>query len=338
MTNLQVFRSDKAGDSDWGRLCELSSRTTIFQKPEFINIISKIFGTGIDIHNLKSGENIRAGVVLFNKLKMGFRVTVHPSVIFYNSLLMAPFSSQKNTEQIFEANTRWTSVMEAIEKQYSYAVLVTFPGERLPLPIIWREWLVEPQYTAVIPLQDITHQWSVVDKDVRRVVRLGKKENLNFKTEGKPLELFGLLQQSYRRDNILPPLNRSTFLNFVQEAIGTGLGRIFTISTSNGKTLSAAFVLEDEPRVYGLFLGRNTTVQPNIGTVNLLWKICEHYASRGFSHFDLGGLQRESIARFKLKFGAEIMPHFKIHYFKNRRIRFLFDIKSRLNLLLRKSF
>lgn len=313
-------------DLRWSFLQKHSLGFSVFQREDFLKIIESEFGIKPVRYLCLKRDEPKGGVVVFVRSRNRISVALTPYFIFYNSIVTVRPESERLFSQIQHQHHVENALLEFLETEYPIISFHTWPHQMDVRAYLWRNWQAVPAYTTLLKINNLNELWENVDKDVRRLIRKGAEDALRFETQCEPGDLFRLLHQTYEKDALTPPIPEKQFVSFAGKLVAAGLASICGVFDKNSQLLAGALVLEDKPTIFGLFLGRNTQVQPNPGSVNLLWHIAEHYSNRGFTRFDLGGAMISSIANFKLKMGASLLSTYQLMKFKNSWYKGLYQL------------
>ena len=306
----------------WKRLKKNTGDSSVFHHPQFVTVLAEVLGREVAAPVALKGEDVMGGALFFPVRRAHRRVASLPFFVYTPLLSLESQSPRSNRRrqhfrEIINAIASWA------EKQFAFAEMRLPPEMDDIRGFLWRGWQADVEYTALLPLNDA---WlENAEKDVRRVLR--NVSGYKLTADPKPAELYELLSKSYSTDHLNPPLPRKLFLPLLEKWIAAGLGEIYGIRGSEGKLLSAAFILKSLPKIYGLFLGRDVTVPANHSSVILLARIAEIFQRRGYVEFDLGGAMAPAIARFKENLGSEIKPYYVVRHFASPTVKCLYALK-----------
>ncbi len=321
--HITVEAAPGVTSGSWERLSKNTGDCSVFHHPQFVSILAEVLGREVVSAVTLRGEDAVGGT-LFLPVRRGPWMVASLPFFMYSPLLFLESQSPRlnrrlqNRREILDAIANWA------EKQFAFTEMRLQPEIDDVRGFIWRRWQVSVEYTALLPLNEA---WlDKADKDVRRILR-NVSSGYKLTTDTKPAALYELLRKSYSTDRLNPPLPRNQFIRLLEKWVLAGLGEIYGITGPEGRLLSAAFILKSQPKIYGLFLGRDVAVPANHSTVILLSRVAEIFQRQGYLEFDLGGAMAPAIARFKENLGASIRPYYIVRHFSSPAVKCLYALK-----------
>ena len=319
---IDIFKSDK-----WDEFISRSSLGTLFQSSPYVKSVREAFNRPVETICVIHGGEILGGVILYSGKHFGLSYVPRPYFIPYNGFILSDFPDVSYYyRKISLQNSVLTLLRDELEKRYLYCSLQQTQELTDLRNLLWHGWHITPEYTVIIPLQGNRDLFSRVDRYQRRRIRTLETEDLTFSEEIIPQEFFTLMEKSYHSHRLQPPLSGDKWIRFVKLLQNNDLARTFGLKIGD-KLVTALLTVEGEPKVYGLFSGREVGSEYSGMEIYLIWKVMEYYRSKNFENFDLLGAMVPSIAKTKLELGGILKRSDSLLYYKNKMIRSLVSME-----------
>ena len=319
---IDIFKSDK-----WDEFISRSSLGTLFQSSPYVKSVREAFNRPVETICVTHGGEILGGVILYSGKHFGLSYVPRPYFIPYNGFILSDFPEVSYYyRKISLQNSVLTLLRDELEKRYLYCSLQQTQELTDLRNLLWHGWHITPEYTVIIPLQGNRDLFSRVDRYQRRRIRTLETEDLTFSEEIIPQEFFTLMEKSYHSHRLQPPLSGDKWIRFVKLLQNNDLARTFGLKIGD-KLVTALLTVEGEPKVYGLFSGREVGSEYSGMEIYLIWKVMEYYRSKNFENFDLLGAMVPSIAKTKLELGGILKRSDSLLYYKNKMIRSLVSME-----------
>jgi len=327
VADYKIVYLDPTDWNQWDRFVGQTPQGSIFQTSAYINCVKKAFERPAEIVTVFRRNRLVGGVVLYPQKHFGLPYVGTPFFVPRNGFILDEFKeSFFYYKRINSRNKVLELLLKEIESRFVFCALQQSSEEDLR-QLMWKNWQFIPDYTVVVYLQQNKDIFQQMDKDVRRRIRIFEKTGFKFEQLKQLNPVYKLLEESYGRHGLNPPIARSHFIEFSQSLLNSNLGKCFAVN-QGGEISAFALVVENFPAVYGLFSGRNFIKAYSNAELYLQWRIIQEYQANGYKIFDMLGGMVPSIAKVKLELGGRLVRRDNVRYFRNRFYEFLFDIEA----------
>lgn len=314
----------------WDEFVKESPQGTIFQTFSYIQCVTEAFQRPAKILSVWGRNRIVGGVVLYPLKRWGLSYATTPYFIPYNGFLLHHFNeSSFYYRRTYLQNKALAMLMNEIGKTFAFVDLHQSPSLEDMRELIWKKWQFTPEYTVLVHLQRGEDLLQFVERDQRRRIRNFESQNIKFQPITEMEALYQLMEKSYFRHRIHPPLPRELFLTFTKDLLERQLAACHGIFR-NDEFLSAVLTVEDFPTVYALFSGKTDTDDASSAELYLFWKIIQYYRGKSFQTIDFLGAMVPSIAKIKMELGGVLQRSDRTVNYRNKLIETFAGINNRI--------
>jgi hypothetical protein len=261
------------------------------------------------------GDTLRAGAVLFEKRKGPYRAATLPPLVQYVTPLLDALLRETD---VHHDRSALGALLTTVADAFHQAQFVLHPSLADVRPLQWAGWRVEPAYTYRIDLSassSVTAGWSSNPK------RTLKKESDAFEIAEGPSwtsEAIALVEASHARQEQELGVAPEAAWALGQRLANDGLVRVF-VARRGGAAEAGLLVLTDG-RTAHYWLAGST---PGPAMTVLLGHVLGQLRDDGVAVFDFVGANTPSIAEFKRRFGATLVPYFRARHTARPELRLL---------------
>ncbi|MDR0467111.1 MAG: GNAT family N-acetyltransferase [Deltaproteobacteria bacterium] len=267
--------------------------------------------------------------------------------IIHNGLLFAPPAPQQNRSQIISERFDIASAAAAfLAGRYERVELALAPQCRDIRPFLWHNWgtgkamyRADVRYTAYADLTGFAGAeapeeiplFAELSCSRRQEVRKARKEHAHTTEEGDANGLTAFYALTLRRQNIEPEPERLEELRFfAADLLSAGMARLFVACMPGGAPAAMALFGRDAKRAYYLFGAGDPALRGTpCGTV-VLWDAFAALARSGCRELDMEGVNSPQRGWFKLSFGAELLPYYRLVLEHGARQPFADEVRLRM--------
>ena len=290
----------------WKSVLESASEGSPYQLPEYLFALATATGANVKLLGAfgKSGD-LEGGVGLYTTNSVLGDVATSRLMLYYNG----PFVKQSKSSYPQKRESHRRNVLQAIESHLSQSALRSVRFKVRCASDDYRSflangWTARPVYSYVIPLDNIAHQWRLVDANVKRLVRRGQKEGLRLNVDGDFDSFYEMHVEMHNRKGSPIYFCKPVFRALVQSLTKHRIGRIFQVSSPSGDPLASQLVLYGSGKVAHMLSAAGFSSAQNTGcNAFLRWQVCEWLAAHSYDALDLTDAHNPSVARFKAQFG-----------------------------------
>jgi len=298
----------------WERLVAESPQATACSDLRFAAHVEAALGLPVQVAAVWEDEVLRAGAVLFEKRKGPYRAAALPPLVQYvTPLLDAPL---RETD-VHHHRSALDALLATVAGAFDQTQFVLHPSLDDARVLQWNGWDVTPAYTYRIDLSAdaVTSGWSSNPK------RTWKKERDAFEmAEGAEWtsEAIALVEASHARQDESMGVEPEAAWTLARALAEDGLVRTF-VARRDGIAEAGLLVLSDGQTAHYWLAGS----KPGPAMTVLLGHVLGQIRADGVAWFDFVGANTPSIAEFKRRFGATLIPYFRARHTARPELRLL---------------
>jgi len=309
-SDLQIRQVEKAEYPKWRAVLAAAPEGTNYQLPEYLAALSEVTGGSSRLLGIFRGKTeLLGGIGLYLRpTRLGTAATSR-LLLYYNGPFLEPAPS--NFPYRRESYRR--ELLEALEahlrqERLEYVRFKARETENDYRPFVHRGWTAEPFYSYEIPLRDLEAQWSLIDKNLRRLIRRGRECGLTFTEHGDFESFFDMHEEIHRRKDGPIYLPRNEFRHFTNTLVKNDIGRLFQVSLPSGEPIASQLVLlGPHPVAHTLAAAAFAEHQSTGCNALLRWNTCEWLSARGHTSVDLTDAHNPTVAKFKSSLGSTLV-------------------------------
>jgi hypothetical protein len=311
-------------DDNWDKLVESSSTSTPFSLSSFIKPLNGNFKAFL----CKKGNEIVAGCLVAVDLN-GKKVIGH-DLIVHDGIFFRDFKKLNRAQTCSEQFKALQAIAEFLVENFSH-ISITLPPMILDIRAFqWVHYHEDKpmyqesiQYTGVVDISLFLNQKILQENDLylqasvsrRQEIRYGIEKGVAVSQSYNVETFLTLYQQTFDRQDIelssdLIPQMRALILNLIKD----DRVLLFEARTSAGELGSMAVFLIMGDTGYYLFGASDYEYRNTHTGTAVLWQAFSRLAERGINKVDLEGVNSPARGWFKLSFGAEIQPYYRLTY------------------------
>ena len=310
-------------DEKWDAFVEASPTGTLFSLARYMSAVRVPVRT---FWCLRKQER-RAAVAVCENAD-GSAAVLHDFII-HNGLLFAPPAPQQNRSQILSERFDIASDTAAfLAGRYERVELALAPQVCDIRPFLWHNWgagqamyQADVRYTAYADLAGFAGAGTPAEVPLfadlaysrRQEVRKARKEGVQTTEEEDADGLAAFYALTLRRQNIKPEPERLEELRLLAAGLlQAGMARLFVSRMPGGEPAAMALFGWDAKRAYYLFGAGDPALRGTPCGTAVLWDAFDALARSGCRELDMEGVNSPKRGWFKLSFGAEILPYYRL--------------------------
>ncbi len=302
----------------WDALLDGSEQEMPFAALDFSEAIAATFGLGIRLAvALAADGSLAGGVTLFERQRGPYRTVVVPPLAAYTPFVLAQSLSET------DVNTR-RSVVDALlpflERRYHALAFHLHPSFTDVRPFTWSGYLAQPRYTYVQAIDAPDVLLGRASKSVRKRIRRDGDRFIFAEDPGALGELSRLIEAVFDRQEAEPPLARDQRARVLRPLLGSGLARLFTLTSEGEASPSAVQALLSRGREAALLMCGS---RPGAAQTVLIHRLGQMLHAEGVGRLDFVGANLPSVAEFKRSFGAPLATYYRVERYRRPELRAL---------------
>lgn len=307
---------DPAARAQWARLCAGSQQHTVFSRLDFAELLGRAMRLPLEIGLVvDDAGRPRAGLLLYVKRRGPYRAAAQPVLSTVHTPVLDGCLSEAD---VHHGRAPLDALLELVASRVHQATLCLHPSLADVRPLAWHGWRLRPAYTYRIsldPTKAPTDGWS------ENPLRLLQRERAAHRVDEDPGaidRIVDLVAASHRRGGERLALPPARLVDLAAELAAGGLARPF-IARKGAEPAAGTILLSDGRTAYYWMAGS----APGAAMTVLLAEALERLRVEGVRHFDLVGANRPSIAEFKRRLGAHLVPYFRARVSTRPELRLL---------------
>jgi hypothetical protein len=308
-TDIEVRRVEPSEYPEWRKVLASSNEGSAYQMPEYLEALADATGGKFKILGLyRNQTELLGGIGLYLKKTYLGTAATSRLLLYYNG----PFLRPAPSALAYRRESYRNELLGVLEKHLRSEGLesILFKAREAECDyrsFISRGWSAKPFYSYLIPLHDIDNQLSLVDKNLRRLIRRGRELGLTFTENGDFNSFFDMHEETHRRKRSPMYLPRDNFRQFVDTLVTKEIGRLFQVSLPSGEPIASQLVLTGQhPVAHTLAASAFESHQSTGCNALLRWNTCKWLSAKGYEAIDLTDAHNPSVAKFKRSLGATL--------------------------------
>jgi hypothetical protein len=302
----------------WDDLRRRSPQRAATAHPALAEAVTEVHGWPAYVAGVWEGDRLRAGALVHTKRWGPYRAAALPPLLVPSPLLLdGPLAEA----EVHARETPLDALLNVLARHVHQASLVLHPSLTDARPFTWAGWRVHPAYTyrlALAPGRDVTEGWS---GGPRRLLRQSG-EGYEWEVGAEVSEVVALVAESHRRQG--QGFDAARARGLAERAVAAGLAEVFVVRRQGAAEAGLVALHDGETAHYWLAGSR-----PGPAMTVLLAEALARLRDLGVRRFDFYGANTPSIAEFKRRFGAELVPYFRARLVTRPELRALDGLLSR---------
>ena len=293
--------------------------------------------------------SIAAGVALCIDKNKARQTRVLHSFSQYSTFLFAPSQTADKDRSTRRKMEMATAIAQTLETAgFESITLSHHPSMPDVRALMWRNWVVSPEYTFLVDLNSLGGLPSFAHAQ-RNKINKGLRAGLLFRSHNslEHLEerIVSILAKTFVRQQIdttrLDPCigGLEGYRRFLKAIKPEGTIRIYEAVHPDGTTTAMRVGLIGPNNTYYDWLAGNDPQYNSIGASSfLISNILTSLKAEGISRFDFGGANTPTIAAFKQAFNGDLICGFRTYWHSSRIVHRGTRLAGKLSWFLRKKF
>jgi len=302
-------------DEHWDQLVAASPDGTIFCTSVYLSALD----VTAEVYVVRKGQEPVALVLLAS----------HDFVI-YSGVMHIP-QQKKNRSQLYSDRYRINEfVAEELPARYATVEFQLPPSEVDIRAYQWYrygeeapKYAIDVRYTSVIDITGFretdvleeTPLFAETSVSRKQEIRYARRAGVTTEERFDPDAFTQLYARVFNRQSLTVDETARREMHALLTALETaGKGRMFAAYTAEGALGSMAYFAVDEKRAYYLFGANDPEYRrQHVGSA-VIWEALPVLARAGIDEVDLEGINSPHRGWFKLSFGGDIRPYYRVRY------------------------
>ena len=311
--------------SDWDIFNLKSKDSSVFANTDYLKSTNAKLG----LYKILNSDEIRAQIFLVEN-DCGDEV-IEDDLVIYSGIIFGNSTNNQNKAQVLSERFDILSFfIKEITKKYKKINLSLNPSIKDIRPFQWHNYKKKEyifttniKYTSYIDIKDFKRDRDLLNIECfrnasssrRQEIRYSKKNKLKF-SKSSNIEIFlRFYKDSLTKQSIfIPEKEINRIRNLLNDLIALGIAHIFCSHNIEGEIASIAIFIVEEFKAYYMFGASNHEERNSFSGTHVLWESFFELAEMGIQLVDLEGVNSPKRGWFKLSFGGELIPYYKVSY------------------------
>jgi hypothetical protein len=286
----------------WDVLVQESPQGSVFCRSWWLRAL----GGDVRVLGLFERGQLLAGMPMYFEQRLGLPLCIMPKLTQSWGVVMQRLSGKKTT--VASKEMAILSAFARHLKTYSAYVQAFHPSLQNWLPFYWNGFKQTSRVTYVLDdLRDVTAIWEGIEHSTRQSIRKAQDCGLTIAPCSVD-ELLDAEEKTFTRQGRRPQHSRQLVHDLYRAAKQNEAGECFAVRDDTRRVYSAAFLVWDRQRAYGLINGSDPELRKSNANYLLMWHTIEFAAKRSAA-YDFGGSMVETIEQFLRCFGGKQVPY-----------------------------
>lgn len=317
---MEVRRLPREDWAGWDRAMRGSPNASVFLGPDWLEGILPFAPGCLEVLGVYESRTLVAGACCYlHREKIGTGVRPPAFTPVHAPWLRAAARKDRASveQERLEALTALCAAVSRLGAFAEFFLPVGFPDLR---PFQWAGWETRARYTYRLERSAPGVLEAGFSHDIRKQVAKARREGLR----AEPLEdldvLAGLWMETAKRNRVAAPYSRADFMAMLERQRGPGRLQAWVARLPDGTPVAARAAVLDGEIAHDWVAG---SVREHFDSGATPFLLSEMMASLPgeVRRFDFGGADYPSIARFKSKFGGELLASFSVSRTRGMRAR-----------------
>jgi hypothetical protein len=310
--------------NDWDHLVEASPDGTIFSLSAFLEEMPAKPG----LWQCRKGNQL-AGIVALAERDDAPDQTMHVPHVIHNGIMTLGNGSRQNIAQQLSEQFRTIAASFSMLSGIYQALCFTTPPSFADMrPILWHNYgnsgpkpELELRYTSTVALHKVPEGEALEHSELYRQCNKSRRQAVRYAldagitiSETSDIEIFlDLYQRTFQRQGISLDTSEILFLRRLCARLAqSGRLRVFVACTQDGKPGSVAVFGVDRKRAYYLYGANEPDLRTDHCGTMALFHAMRVLGQEGIPAVDLEGVNSPKRGYFKLSFGGDLSPYYRV--------------------------
>lgn len=299
---------DPGEHAAWNRFVAASPDGSPYANTDYLETLCAVAGGSYQVLVAEMGDELAGGVALYERPSRWGSILEPRLLLQYNGFVLRPPRSQYPSE-VTAQRVKLLQALGAAIARRGYASCVvksrsTIDDGRVFGQFGWQTW---PTYTYVVPLDDLPRQWTLVEQNLRRLVKRAEKENLVFTDDDDFASFYRLHLDTHQRKGAPLYLPEASFRDYFERLRAAGLCHLFHARLPDGRAIASQLVLVGSHPVSHTVSASADAAFQNLGANPFLrWRAFGALAAAGSTANDLTDASLNAVTHFKSQLGGRL--------------------------------
>ena len=281
---------------------------SIYSLPDYLEALCVVAGGRFRVLVAERDGHISGGIALYERSKRhGVFVSQRP-MLYYNGIVLAAHDS-KYPGHVTTLNVETMRALEHALTQLGYAhIRFKSRSTSTDMRVFQSQgWSVQPTYTYVVNIGDLSAAWERVDKNQRRLIGRCTEQGLRVTIDYDFETFYHLQMENHERKGARLHLPRDEFRRLIETLRAKDLCRLYHARLPDGRAAATQLVLTGPHPVSHTVCAAAEGELLSLGASPFLrWKVFEDLANAGYIANDLTDAELNPVTTFKCQLGGDL--------------------------------
>ncbi len=293
----------------WNDLIAGSAEGSVYAAPEYLEALCGAAGGSFRVFVAERGGEIQGGIALYERSSRPGTFVAPRLLLYYNGPVLRTFETHYPSQQTARRN----EILEALREELAGRGYGRIAFRcRSPLTdvrvFLARGWTSRPQYSYVVPLEDLAALRGRMEQNLRRLVDRCGAQGLTITEDDDFESFFRMHSQVHDRKGAALYLPKAAFQRYFERIRAQRLGRLFHARLPSGESISTQLVLLGPHPVSHTVSAAADAAHLKLGaTAFLRWGVFERLAALGSTANDLTDAALNPVTHFKAQLGGDLV-------------------------------
>jgi len=293
----------------WGRLVADSPDGSVYATAEYLDILARSANGRYRVLGVYRGDELVGGLPLYEQVTRYGRWAGPRLLLYYLGPILRKFPGKYPSQETSRRVEALGALADAVAG-LGYAKVILRPRHTMAdlRPFIIRGWQSHLSYSYVVPLDDLTGQWTRVEQNLRRLVDRCTDQGVVVTDDDDFASFLRLHELTMDRHGTALYLPGPSFQRWFQSAHAGGLCRLFHARLPDGQSVAAQLVLlGPHPVSHTVSAGMDPAHRQLGASAFLRWRVFERLAGLGYAANDLTDAALNAVTHFKSQLGGDLV-------------------------------
>ena len=302
---IEVFPEVKF--PEWDEFIKSSPQYSCFSASFWLRAISEATGGEFKIIGCYDNGRLAGGCALYLTRMPEGKAAKFPPLTKYNGLVLLQRDSNYPYKEELMAHGIMNAIIDYLEKNFDYVILINHPGLIDVRPFIWRGWDTQVKYTYIVDLQERFF----ISRDIERRAKIAQDSGIYIEESYDPHIFYDLWLKSFRRHKRNPPLDRANLLRLFNTLQERNALKMFVARNKENAAVASNVYIEDKNILFYWVAAFDPAYSGSGANQYLIKYTLEKFRDK-FLSIDFVGADTPTIARYKATFGGRLVAHYQI--------------------------
>jgi len=310
-------------DENWDKFVDNSINGTIFSKSYYL----KATNSNYKLFYCYKKKELRAAIAVVESEDK--KNIILNNFIIYNGIMYnKPTNKQNHSQQLSEQFKIQTFIAEEFTRLYKNIEMSLHPSLVDIRAFLWvnygedkSQYKPELRYTTYINISDFNTSKNLKDISLYKKASVSRRQQIRYAIKKdyvtkviNDIDIFiNFYNLTMKRQNInAKESTLKQMKSLMQILINNNVAKLYASYNELDEISSMAFFGFDNKRAYYIFGANNPEKRDGHSGTNVLWEAFYDLNKIGINEVDLEGVNSPKRGWFKLSFGGDIMPYYKV--------------------------